>query len=231
MSVRPITAAHGTQPTNDKCTQTRTGEHKVDKREFRPQGKYGLEVRVFVDSDWAGDRVGARSTSGGCCEIGSCPLASWSRTQSVVAQSSGEAELMALTTGLSEGLGLVGLCSDALLPASLVLLTDSNAGRQICNRTGTGRVKHLDARCLLIQLLLRQRQVEIRRVPGIENPADILTKNVSSAVIDRLRSKLHLAAIGTVVAMLCTKKLKKEAGKEQSILAATMAWHSGKHAA
>ena len=83
----------------------------------------------------------------------------------------------------------------------------------------------------MVQLLLRQHQFVIQRVPGVVNPADIMTKNVTKAVLDHLRSKLHLASIGTSVAMLCTKKLKKEAGKEQSILAATMAWHSGKHVA
>ena len=52
----------------------------------------------------------------------------WPRAQSVVAQSSGEAELMSLSTGLAEGLSLVGLLSDCLLPGSMVLLRTAMLG-------------------------------------------------------------------------------------------------------
>jgi len=203
---------------------TSTGSSRPDKRGFRPITGFGLDLRVFVDSDWAGDRQGARSTSGGCAEVSGCPLGAWSRTQSVVAQSSGEAELMSLTTGLSEGLGLLGLMSGCLLPASLTILTDSNAGRQTCHRTGVGRVKHLDIRYLTVQLLLRQKQFELQRVPGVDNPSDLLTKNVSRQVLERLRSGLHLVPVDREVGMLTSRASKRQVGKEAMVLAATLAW-------
>ena len=130
---------------------------------------------------------------------------------------------MALTSGLSEGLGILGLFADALLPASLALYTDSNAGRQTCCRTGIGRVKHLDVRYLLIQLLLKQRQFELRRNPGVENPADVLTKNVSREVIEKLRPALHLQPTALLINML-SSKTERSLGRELAILSCTSMW-------
>ena len=131
---------------------------------------------------------------------------------------------MALTSGLSEGLGILGLFADALLPASLALYTDSNAGRQTCCRTGVERVKHLDVRYLLIQLLLKQRQFELRRIPGVENPADVLTKNVSREVIEKLRTALHLVPTALLINMLSSKTERRSLGRELAILSCTSMW-------
>ena len=53
-------------------------------------------LHVFADSDWAGDRVSRKSTSGGAILLGSHCLRSWSSTQSAIALSSAEAEFYAL---------------------------------------------------------------------------------------------------------------------------------------
>ena len=57
------------------------------------------EVKVQVDSDWAGCLVTRRSTSGGVLLKGPHVLGHWSRTQPTVALSSGEAEVNAALKG------------------------------------------------------------------------------------------------------------------------------------
>ena len=57
----------------------------------RGGGKF-WELRVFVDSDWAGCRRTRKSTNGGCLVLGGACLKLWSTTQAVLALSSGEAE-------------------------------------------------------------------------------------------------------------------------------------------
>ena len=49
------------------------------------------ELTTFADSDWAGDKVSRKSTSGGALMCGYHLLKSWSSTQPVIALSSGEA--------------------------------------------------------------------------------------------------------------------------------------------
>ena len=50
-------------------------------------------ITSYSDSDWAGDKKTRKSTSGGVITIGSHYIKSWSKSQSVIALSSAEAEL------------------------------------------------------------------------------------------------------------------------------------------
>ena len=65
----------------------------------------GNEVKIVIDSDWAGCSQTRKSTNGGCIMVGDVCLKAWSTTQRVVALSSGEAEYYAAIKGASEGLG------------------------------------------------------------------------------------------------------------------------------
>ena len=59
-----------------------------------PRGA-NFKLEGFTDSDWAGDKVDRKSTSGGCQFLG-CSLVSWSsKKQSCVSLSSIEAEYVA----------------------------------------------------------------------------------------------------------------------------------------
>ena len=73
-----------------------------------PRGGAGdLEyIDVYVDSDWAGKENMRKSTSGGCIMVGGCCMVNWSRGQTVIAQSSGEAEFYAIIAGAHEGLAV-----------------------------------------------------------------------------------------------------------------------------
>ena len=54
---------------------------------------------LYTDSDWAGDKETRRSTSGGCLMLGQHVISHWSKSQSNIALSSGEAELNAAVKG------------------------------------------------------------------------------------------------------------------------------------
>ena len=152
-------------------------------------------------------------------------VCSWSRTQNVIAQSSMEAEFMSVVTGLSEGLGVCSLLSDFGFRASLIVLSDSSAGRQACLRVGVGKVRHLDVRYLLVQDLLRRRQFSLEPVLGTENVADLLTRPVAQAVLDNLRPRLHLEDSKEVGALCATRQAKGIGScRIQTILACSMFW-------
>ena len=63
-------------------------------------------LKAQVDSDWAGCQKTRRSTSGGIIFRGAHALSHWSRTQTTVALSSGEAELNASLKGACELVGM-----------------------------------------------------------------------------------------------------------------------------
>jgi hypothetical protein len=69
-------------------------------------------AEAHVDSDWAGCRKTCRSTSGGAIRLGAHTIIAWSQSQAVVALSSGEAELYALTKGAAHVLGIISLAGD-----------------------------------------------------------------------------------------------------------------------
>ena len=63
--------------------------------QFFPWADQSESLEGFADSDWAGDGVGGKSTSGGVVRWGEHVLKTWSSTQTTIALSSGEAELYA----------------------------------------------------------------------------------------------------------------------------------------
>ena len=130
-------------------------------------------VVVRTDSEWAGCRVTRRSASGLEVFLSEYLLYLASRFQKSVALSSGEAELGAQVAGVTEGLSLQKLCAEFGLHMSLHNLCDSSAARGIMNRSGTGRMKHLEVKHLWVQELVAKKLLTVKWVPRPENAADV----------------------------------------------------------
>ena len=109
--------------------------------------------------------------------LGSHAIKHWSSTQASVALSSGEAEFAGVIRGAGQGLGYKALLQDLGVEAQLRVWTDSSAAIGICNRQGLGKLRHLDTHTLWIQQAVRTGRVDLRKVLGEENPADLLTKH------------------------------------------------------
>ncbi len=122
-------------------------------------------------------------------------LATWSRTQSVVAQSSCEAELLALNAGAIEGKLVISILTEMRRKPRLVLRTDSTSAASSTKRRGLGRMRHLDIRELWLQDEVRSGKLTIDRVPGLHNSADVLTKAMPSPRFVELLRSLHLEII------------------------------------
>ena len=115
-----------------------------------------------------------------------------SRTQATVATSSGEAEILALSSTLHECCAIrnilveCGLCQ----LIKIHLMTDASTGYQWCNRFGYGqRTRHVDIRYLAIQNLVNAGIVTVLKIEGKANPADLLTKSVALCVLTELRHR------------------------------------------
>ena len=98
---------------------------------------------TYANSEWAGDRKKAKSTSGGAVTLGGHTLETWWKRQQVIAQSSSEAELYALTRAASQTLRVMISSADfGMLPGGN-LHTDSTAAIGMTYRSGLGNVRHV----------------------------------------------------------------------------------------
>ena len=141
------------------------------------------EIDTFVDTDFAGCRATRRSTSGGCALLGDHCIKHWSSTQTTIALSSGEAELGGLAKGAAQTIGLRTIAKDLGWNLTSCLHSDATAAIGIARRRGVGKIRHLDTADLWIQERIREKESDLPKVLGAENPGDAFTKCVERALV------------------------------------------------
>jgi hypothetical protein len=104
----------------------------------------------------------------------------WASTQTSVTLSSGEAEFAGVIRDAGQGLGYQALLKDLGIDLPLRVWTDSSAAIGICSRQGLGKLRHLDTHTLWIQQAVRTGRIDLRKVDGEVNPADLFTKHPAS---------------------------------------------------
>jgi hypothetical protein len=137
-------------------------------------------ITVYVDSDFAGCAVTRKSTAGGAAMWGGKVIKTWSKTMAIIALNSGEAKLGAVARGLAEGLGLRSVLADFGVEVALEVLSDATAAIGMCRRLGLGRVRHLATADLWVQQRVKSGEVVLGKLPGVENPADAMTKRIAA---------------------------------------------------
>ena len=149
-------------------------------------------IELYVDTDFAGCRETRRSTSGGVALVGGGNIKHWAKTQSTIALSSGEAELNGIGAGIAQGLGIQSICKDLGYVYKLRVHTDATAAIGIARRRGMGKIRHLDTTDLWVQEVVRSGRVELCKVLGAENPADIFTKYVERPLLIKMLDKMNM---------------------------------------
>ena len=119
----------------------------------------------------------------------------WSRGQSVVAQSSGEAEFYAIIAGAHEGLAVQSTLAEIGINLKLRVWSDSSAARTMCHRLGAGSLKHVETKHFHIQEMLAKGRLTVEKVETDKNPGDLGTK---AATVKMLEDKLHLTGLAEV---------------------------------
>ena len=122
--------------------------------------------------------------------VGTHLIKSWSSTQASIALSSGEAEFNGVVRGAGIGLGYGSILRDLGYDVPVRIWTDSSAAIGICSRQGLGKLRHIDTQALWVQERVRTGAIELRKVHGDVNPADLFTKHLSSR--DRITQLVQL---------------------------------------
>ena len=151
---------------------------------FKPQ-KVPTKITSKSDTDHAGCVSTRKSSSGTALFHGRNALKTISTTQATLSLSSGESEYSGLVKATSAGLGMQSMAEDMGYKLELDVETDSNAAKGMASRRGIGKVRHLASRLLWIQQVVAERLCKIFKIPGKLNVADLLTKHLPAADIDK----------------------------------------------
>ena len=123
---------------------------------------------------------------------GSHCLKHWSSTQTTLSLSTAESELHGICKGMQMGIGFKSLCHDLSMNKKIRLHSDATAAIGIARRRGLGKLRHLDVEDLWVQEKVRDQTVEISKVLGTDNPADVFTKYVDSATLQKALKFMNL---------------------------------------
>ena len=96
------------------------------------------------------------------------------------ALSTGESEFYGLVKGGSIVLGAVEMAKDLGVILKARLRYDATAGAGIASRRGVGKARHLHTPCLWLQKHIQDRRIELMKVDGTKNVADVGTKHLDS---------------------------------------------------
>ena len=112
--------------------------------------------------------------------LGSHMVKSWSTTQGNIALSSGEAEYYGLVKGSSVAIGVRNMHAEMGISVRIRVSTDASAAKGIASRRGLGKIRHIEVHQLWVQDKVASGEIEVRKVDGKTNLADMLTKHVGN---------------------------------------------------
>ncbi|CAN6676787.1 unnamed protein product [Malus baccata var. baccata] len=150
-------------------------------------------IMGYTDTDWAGNSLDRKSTTGFCTFVGG-NLVTWrSKKQSVIARSSAEAEYRAMASTACELIWLKGLLSDLGFPSNqpMSLFCDNQAAMHIAsNPVFHERTKHIEVDCHYIRAQVQSKVINTHYTRSHDQLADIFTKNLPTTQFQRLLFKL-----------------------------------------
>ena len=170
----------------------RIGRYLIGARRILQTFKWGEisgHIEGYGDSDWAGDKVSRRSTSGGALIWNGDVLKTWSVRQKTIALCIAEAELYAMTKCATQTLGMIQLMQDFNIVLKGVVHTDSSAALGIVSRVGIGGTRHIQVQYLWLQERLLKNDLRAVKIGGKFNVCDIMTKYLKREDIDNI---LHI---------------------------------------
>ena len=112
-------------------------------------------------------------------------IKAWSKTQASITLSSAEAELVAMCKLAAEMIGMGSLAADFGHDLKVTMYADSSAAIAIAKRRGSGKLRHINIGLLWIQEKVEGEEIMIKKVKGVSNPADMMTKGINREKLEK----------------------------------------------
>ncbi|CAJ2668729.1 unnamed protein product [Trifolium pratense] len=158
------------------------------------------KLEGFSDSDWCGDRVDRRSTTGYIFKYLNAPISWCSRKQPVIALSSCEAEYIACAFAACQGLWLESLLKDIGIDLTepIQLLVDNQSAINLArNPISHGRSKHIETRFHFIRFQVAAKKIVLSHCSTEIH--DILTKGLKHDRFIGLRNKIGVVSLDHLI--------------------------------
>ncbi|XP_020674288.1 uncharacterized protein LOC110093670 [Dendrobium catenatum] len=163
-----------------------------------PISKGSMELTTYCDADWASDTTDRKSITGFCTFLGN-NLISWSvKKQTTVSKSSTEAEYRALASALSDVIWLRRLLLDFQihLDQPTTIFCDNISALALAhNPVFHARTKHIEIDHHFISDHIQKNTIVAAHINSDDQPADILTKPLSTSRFITLRNKLTISKL------------------------------------
>lgn len=149
----------------------------------------------YSDSDWGGCKEDLKSTTGYCFSIGSA-IFSWKTSkQDTIAQSTAEAEYMALCAATNQAIWLRRLLEDLKFNTQegVPIYCDSQSAIALGkNPVQHRRTKHIQIKYHFVRESVRNGDIKLEYCKSEEQLADTLTKALGGQTFERFRAQLGL---------------------------------------
>jgi hypothetical protein len=142
-------------------------------------------IVLYVDSDWASDPIGRRSTSGQIFCLAGAPVFYASNKQALVTLSSTESEYVALGEAGKEAIYIQALIKDLdvlKFKEPLVIMEDNQGAIDLShNPKFHARTKHIDIRHHFVRDCIANNVFTVEKVESASNLADGFTKPLAGS--------------------------------------------------
>ena len=105
--------------------------------------------------------------------VGAHCTKAWSKTQALVAKSSGESELYGVVRATCEALGTLTLLEDLGRSFAARVHVDASTAKSMCERNGLDRVRHIDVNVLWLQEQQTRMRAPLHKINDKVNAADL----------------------------------------------------------
>ncbi|PLW28181.1 hypothetical protein PCANC_26987 [Puccinia coronata f. sp. avenae] len=148
----------------------------------------------WADADYATLIVTKKSTSGYVITMYGNPICWSAKKQPVVAQSTTEAEFVAINRCAKQLRWLTNLVLNLHIKIRAPILKNNNSGAVIISKEAqlNENTKHIEVRFQYVLELVSKKQLEIQQVPTAKMIADGLTKPLGFIKLEASRDQLHL---------------------------------------
>ena len=169
-------------------------------------------INSYTDADWGGNEDNRKSTSGYLNYIGNTPVSWRSRLQPVVAQSTAEAEYIAINNTTRDIVWLRRLLSElqVLQEGPTTIYSDNQSAIAISRDDDLGdRSKHIDIKYHYIKDLITTNHINIQYCPTKLQIADIMTKALGRPQFEYLRTLMGVEDLSELVERISLEKKAK----------------------
>lgn len=165
-----------------------------------PYGAKASELKLtgYCDSDFGGDVVERRSTSGYIFFVNKAPISWCSKKQSVVALSSCEAEYIAACYAACQGTWLKELLNALKIidESSVKLMMDNTSAINLArNPISHGRSKHIEVKFHYLRDMVNKGKVEVAYCRTEEQLGDLFTKALTGCRFDFLNEGVGVVSL------------------------------------